>query len=66
MKKEVLQVEGMSCAHCVHAIEGALEKIHVKAKVDLSAKAVTVEYDDSKGNLTTIKEVIEDQGYDVV
>jgi copper chaperone len=66
MKKEVLQVKGMSCNHCVNTIEGALQKIHVKVKVDLSTKTVSVEYDDSKVSLDAIKEVIEDQGYDIV
>ncbi|MBA4494884.1 copper ion binding protein [Paenactinomyces guangxiensis] len=66
MKKEALRVEGMSCNHCVAAIEGALQKIDVKAKVDLSAKTVSVEYDDDKVSLDTVKYTIEDQGYDVV
>lgn len=66
MTKEVLQVKGMSCNHCVNAIEGALQKIDVKAKVDLSTNKVAVEYDERASNLTTIKEAIEDQGYDVL
>ncbi len=35
-------------------------------KVDLAAKSVTVEFDESKVSLNAIKEAIEDQGYDVV
>ncbi len=66
MTKEVLHVKGMSCNHCVNAIEGALQKVNVKAKVDLSTNTVSMEYDERKRNLTTIKELIEDQGYDVV
>lgn len=66
MAKEVFQVEGMSCNHCVKAIEGALEKVNVKAKVDLANKSVSVEFDESKITLAQIKEVVEDQGYDVV
>lgn len=66
MTNEIFQVEGMSCNHCVKAIEGALEKVNVKAKVDLTGKSVSVEFDESKITLTQIKEVVEDQGYDVV
>lgn len=66
MTKEVFQVEGMSCNHCVKAIEGALEKIDVKAKIDLAGKSVSVEFDEEKVTLAQIKEVVEEQGYDVV
>jgi copper chaperone len=61
-----LQVEGMSCNHCVVAIEGALKAIGSKGKVDLASDTVTVEYDEKKWTLDQIKEVIEDQGYEVL
>ncbi|WP_442603267.1 copper chaperone CopZ [Paenibacillus sp. KN14-4R] len=66
MKNVTLQVEGMSCNHCVNAIEGALNGIHASSKVDLSAGTVAVEFDESKLSLEAIKEAIEDQGYDIV
>jgi copper chaperone len=65
MKTIQLTVEGMSCNHCVNAVEGALKKIGATGKVDLSNKQVTVEYDESKLSLESIKAAIEDQGYDV-
>lgn len=66
MKTEMLKVEGMSCEHCVHSVEGAVKKLGAVGKVDLAGRSVTVEYDESKTTLTAIKEAIEDQGYDVV
>jgi len=66
MTNITLQVEGMSCNHCVNSIEGAVKGLGATAKVDLSAKSVTVSYDENKISLETIKETIEDQGYDVV
>lgn len=66
MKKDVLRVEGMSCGHCVNAIEGALKNMNVQATVDLAGKTVTVEYDENHVSIEKIKEAIEDQGYDVV
>lgn len=66
MTKATLQVEGMSCGHCVSSIEGALKKLGATAKVDLAGKSVTVEYDEQQLSLEAIKEAIEDQGYDVV
>ncbi|TCP68341.1 copper ion binding protein [Baia soyae] len=63
---QILQVEGMSCNHCVKTIEGALEKIEVKANVDLVGKSVTVEFHEEKVTLEQIKEAIENQGFDVM
>lgn len=66
MEKVTLQVEGMSCNHCVNSVEGALKQLGASAQVDLSAKTVIVEYNESSTTLAAIKEAIEDQGYDVV
>lgn len=69
MAKETitLNVEGMSCNHCVNSVKkavGALDGIS-GVEVDLKAGKVTVEYDGGKASAAAIKEAIEDQGYDV-
>ncbi|MGG0938649.1 copper chaperone CopZ [Brevibacillus centrosporus] len=68
MQAITMSVTGMSCQHCVNAIEGALGKLDgiQSAKVELAANHVFVTYDDSKISVDTIKETIEEQGYDVV
>lgn len=66
MKTETLTVKGMSCGHCVNAIEGAVKKLGATGKVDLAANTVTVEYDESRISLEAIKEAVEDQGYDII
>ncbi|MEK3885361.1 cation transporter [Paenibacillus sp. PL2-23] len=66
MAGTILKVEGMSCGHCVGAVEKALEQIGASGKVDLAGKKVAVEYDESSLTLDAIKAAIEDQGYDVV
>lgn len=66
MTNVVLNVEGMSCGHCVSSVEKAVGNLGASAKVDLAAKKVAVEYDESKLTVDAIKEAIEDQGYDVV
>ncbi|WP_282137818.1 copper chaperone CopZ [Rossellomorea aquimaris] len=68
MQKESLTVEGMSCGHCVKAIEGSVAKLDgVKSvQVSLEEKRVEVEFDDSQIKLNDIKETIDEQGYDVV
>lgn len=66
MKDVNLQVKGMSCAHCVNAIESTLSGLGASAKVDLNSHSVAVRFDDSKLSLAAIKDAIEEQGYDVV
>lgn len=65
MKNMTLEVEGMSCQHCVNTIEGALKEIGVKGKVDLKNNTVDVSFDESHVKIERIKETIEEQGYDV-
>ncbi|MBB6672776.1 copper ion binding protein [Cohnella nanjingensis] len=65
MQNVTLKVDGMSCAHCVNSVEGAVKQLGAKATVDLAGHAVTVRYDEAKTTLAAIKEAIEDQGYDV-
>lgn len=66
MQSVTLNVEGMSCNHCVNSIEGALKNLGAKGNVDLAGEKVNVEFDENKLTLETIKEAIEDQGYSVV
>ncbi|MGG0937138.1 copper chaperone CopZ [Brevibacillus centrosporus] len=68
MNTVTLNVQGMSCNHCVNSIEGALGKLEgvQSAKVSLADNQVTVTFDDSVVSLDKVKETIEDQGYDVV
>ncbi|MFA9455190.1 copper chaperone CopZ [Halalkalibacter sp. AB-rgal2] len=67
MEQKTLMVKGMSCGHCVSSIEenvGGLEGVS-KVNVHLQSARVDVQYDIDKVTLDTIKEVIEEQGYDV-
>lgn len=66
MKNITLQVEGMSCQHCVNSIEGALKEIGAVGKVDLKNNSVDVSFDENQISIEHIKETIEGQGYDVV
>lgn len=66
MQKITLNVEGMSCNHCVKSVEGAISGLGATGKVDLAAKQVDVAFDEAKVTVDQIKEAIEDQGYDVV
>lgn len=66
MTQQTLQVEGMSCGHCVNSIEGALKAIGAAGKVDLANHKVEVSFDENAVTLEAVVEAIEEQGYDVV
>ena len=68
MEKTVLQVQGMSCQHCVKAVHNAVSALPgvESVEVNLAGKTATVTYDPDQCPLEKIKLEIEDQGYDVV
>ncbi|KAB7666934.1 MULTISPECIES: copper chaperone CopZ [Bacillus] len=67
MENVTLNVKGMSCGHCVKAIEGSVGEIKGvdKVAVDLENGKVNVQFDSASVSLEKIKETIDDQGYDV-
>ena len=60
-----LQVENMSCGHCVGAVTKAVQAIDASARVeiDLASKSVKI---DSASALAPLKSAIADAGYPVV
>jgi copper chaperone len=68
MEQTTLNVQGMSCGHCVKAVEGSVGKLEGvnSVKVDLQANKVDVEYDKNQVSIEKIKETVDDQGYEVV
>ncbi|WP_338553054.1 copper ion binding protein [Paenibacillus sp. KS-LC4] len=66
MESVTLKVEGMSCGHCVSTVEKAINEAGASGKVDLAAGQVAVEFDTAKVSLASIKEAIENTGFDVV
>lgn len=67
MEKVILNVEGMSCGHCVKSVEGSVGKLQgvSNVKVHLDNGTVDVEYDSAKVGIDVIKETIDGQGYEV-
>lgn len=65
MKKVILNVQGMSCEHCVKTIEKSVGELKgVSAvKVQLESGKMDIEYNANELELVTIKERIEEQGY---
>lgn len=67
MENVILNVKGMSCGHCVKAVEGsvgALEGVN-EVRVNLEAGQVDVSFNEQQVTVDKIKEAIDDQGYDV-
>lgn len=68
MTHTVLKVQGMTCQHCVQAVEKSVGKLHgvTAVAVNLANAQVGVEYDDKLVGLEDIQAAIEDAGYDVL
>ncbi|WP_223703093.1 copper chaperone CopZ [Sutcliffiella deserti] len=68
MEQVVLSVTGMSCGHCVKAVEGSVGELEGvnSVKVNLEAGTVAVEYKSENVTVDQIKEKIDEEGYEVV
>ena len=66
MERVTVQIEGMSCDHCVHAVRKALAGVNGVRVDDVQIGAATVAFDAGVANESAIAEAIEDEGYSVV
>lgn len=67
MENVTLNVQGMSCGHCVKAVESSVGELSgiQSVNVNLEEAKVTVAFDAAQLSVAQIKETIEEQGYDV-
>ena len=67
MTTMTITVPEIHCDHCRHSLEGALSPLPGvrSARVDIEARTVTVDVDESVTGRDRIVETIEEQGYDV-
>lgn len=65
MDKKTFDVEGMTCASCVRAVEKSVKKVKgVKdVSVNLLANKMEVTFDDSSSNISEIKKSVAKAGY---
>ena len=68
MAKTVLTVPDISCEHCEHAITEALKPVAGirQVHVDIPAKQVQVDYDETLVGVERMKEILQDEEYPVV
>jgi copper chaperone len=66
MENTTLQIEGMSCEHCVKAVTNALNALEGVESVQISLQdnAAQLRYDPSKVTLELIKAAIREEGYE--
>ena len=68
MASQTLNVEGMTCDHCVQTIKGTVNSlvgVH-RVEVDLENKQVAVEYDKVLVELDSITDKIVEIGFEVI
>jgi copper chaperone len=67
MKQVILNVPDISCEHCERAITGALTPVEGvrMVKVDIPAKQVRVDYDESAVDVARMKDVLQEEEYPV-
>ena len=67
MTTRTLSVPDISCEHCERAIKGALEPLPgvQSVDVDIPAKTVRVQFDESKVDVEQIKSAVEEEEYPV-
>ncbi|MFQ5587410.1 MAG: heavy-metal-associated domain-containing protein [Nitrospiria bacterium] len=67
MQKTIIDIEGMTCDHCVRAVAQVLEGIESVSdvSVSLSEKTARLTYDEGKTTLSEITQAIEAEEYEV-
>ena len=68
MANQTLNVEGMTCDHCVQTIKEAVNNLVgiSRVEVDLENKQVAVEYDKALVKLGSITDKIVEIGFEVI
>ncbi|MDU1442973.1 MAG: heavy metal translocating P-type ATPase [Clostridium cochlearium] len=65
MKKEIFNVEGMTCAACAKAVERSSKKLDgvQEASVNFASEKLNITFDENKLNKEDIKKAVEKAGY---
>ncbi len=64
-RQESFDIDGMGCAHCVTAVEDALDAVDGVAVEGVEIGSATVAYDPSAASHDDLVRAIEDAGYSV-
>ncbi|MGE5410734.1 MAG: heavy-metal-associated domain-containing protein [Clostridiales bacterium] len=65
MKTEKLEIEGMSCQHCVMHVRKKLSRLDVNIR-DVQIGSAEIEYDENKITREDLKKAVDEAGYRVI
>jgi copper chaperone CopZ len=65
MKTEKLEIEGMSCQHCVMHVRKELSKLDVNIR-DVQIGSAVIEYDEKKVKREDLQKAVDEAGYRVI
>jgi copper chaperone len=63
MKTETLKVEGMSCGHCVKALEKSLAKVKGLTKATVTVGSAEVSYDPALASRADFGKAVSEAGF---
>lgn len=66
MKTQELQIEGMSCGHCVMSLKKQLSKIDGLEVNDVTIGKASVQFDETRVSPELLKNAIETAGFQLV
>lgn len=64
MEKATLTVAGMSCGHCVKAVQQALAGVDGATPEQVAIGSATVAFDPAKTNIGALIDAVADAGYE--
>ena len=63
MSRITLEIEGMSCGHCIHAVREALAELSGVEVESVSIGSASIAFDESRSSMATILDAVADAGY---
>lgn len=66
MKSQELQIEGMTCGHCVMSVRKELAKLENVVVEDVQIGKARVKYDETKVTRQTFEKAVREAGYRLV
>ena len=66
MERMTMKIDGMTCGHCVSAVDKALRKVNGVAVEKVDIGSATVSFDPSEVSEARIAEAVSDEGYAVL
>lgn len=64
MKRVVLEIEGMSCAHCVASVKRALSSVPGVSETDVQIGSAKLTVDPEQAAIGALIDAVQDAGYE--